>query len=58
MWGCKRHWMRLPKAIRDAIWAAYRPGQEIDKQPSADYMAAAEWAENYAEHYNTVYGLT
>ncbi|MGH8572085.1 MAG: hypothetical protein ACREX8_05860, partial [Gammaproteobacteria bacterium] len=34
MWGCREHWFRLPKLLRDEIWATYRPGQEIDKEPS------------------------
>lgn len=41
MWGCYTHWLRLPKVLRDKIWAAYRPRQEIDKNPSAEYIAAA-----------------
>lgn len=36
---CRLHWYRLRKAMRDAIWREYRPGQEIDKSPSARYMA-------------------
>lgn len=36
---CPPHWFSLPKALRDAIWREYRPGQERDKQPSARYMA-------------------
>lgn len=47
MWGCKRHWFALPAAIRARIWKAYRPGQEVTKDPSAEYIAAAiaarEW---------------
>lgn len=49
MWGCKPHWFALPKALRDDIWRTYRPGQEISKTPSAEYLAAAravrEWIE-------------
>lgn len=47
LWGCKAHWFRLPKRYRDAIWATYRPGQEIDKCPSQAYIDVAievqEW---------------
>jgi hypothetical protein len=47
MWGCKTHWFRLPKRLRDLIWATYRPGQEIRKTPSTAYIKAAtevqEW---------------
>ncbi len=42
MWGCKYHWFRLPKYLRDKIWATYVPGQEITKTPSEDYLSAAE----------------
>lgn len=42
MWGCKPHWMKLPKALRDRVWAAYRPGQETDMEPSAEYLAVAD----------------
>jgi len=41
MWGCKAHWFRLPKPLRDRIWATYVPGQEITKTPSAAYLQAA-----------------
>ena len=41
MWGCREHWFRLPRHLRDRIWSAYRPGQETDKKPSAEYMQAA-----------------
>ncbi len=47
MWGCGHHWFRLPKALRDEIWRTFRPGQETDWTPSAEYIAAAtkvqEW---------------
>jgi hypothetical protein len=39
MWGCKEHWFKLPKPLRDAVWANYRPGQEITKTPSLRYLA-------------------
>jgi hypothetical protein len=41
LWGCKTHWFRLPKHLRDEIWRTYRPGQEITKTPSVEYLAAA-----------------
>lgn len=41
LWGCKQHWFRLPKRLRDRIWATYRPGQEITKDPSPEYWEAA-----------------
>jgi hypothetical protein len=42
MWGCSQHWFKLPKALRERIWRAYRPGQEDDLRPSESYMEAAE----------------
>lgn len=41
-WGCARCWFKLPKVLRDKIWAAYRPGQEQDKRPSQRYLEVAE----------------
>lgn len=42
MWGCKQHWFKLPRYLRDEIWNTYRPGQEIDMRPSNEYLAAAD----------------
>lgn len=44
VWGCRPHWFRLPKPIRNRIWATYRAGQEITKTPSREYVAAAQAA--------------
>jgi hypothetical protein len=44
MFMCRRHWFALPKAMRDAIWAAYVPGQERRKDPSPEYLDAAHEA--------------
>lgn len=41
MWGCKTHWFSLPKHLRDQVWRTYRVGQELDKRPSAEYVAVA-----------------
>lgn len=42
MWGCKTHWFKLPKTLRDEVWRTYRAGQEQDLRPSADYLAVAK----------------
>lgn len=42
MWGCKLHWFKLPKHLRDKIWKTFRPGQEKDWTPSAAYLEAAK----------------
>lgn len=47
MWGCKHHWFKLPKHIRDAIWAAYRAGQEDTLTPSSAYIKAARAAQDW-----------
>jgi len=52
MWGCKKHWFRLPKVYRDAIWRTYRPGQEKDKNPSAEYMRVVEQVYAWCHGFN------
>lgn len=47
MWGCREHWFALPKALRDEIWRTYRPGQEITKTPSQDYLMAARAVQDW-----------
>lgn len=41
----------LPAPVRAAIWRAYRPGQEITKDPSPAYLAAARAAIDYYNDY-------
>ena len=41
LWGCKKHWFKLPKRLRAKVWATYKPGQEITKTPSSAYMKVA-----------------
>ena len=38
---CANHWRMVPKAVQDLIWKHYRPGQELDKRPTIDYIATA-----------------
>lgn len=35
---CLRHWKMVPKALQLRVWKYYRPGQEIDKRPSPEYL--------------------
>ena len=53
LWGCAPHWYQLPMRLREALWRAYRPGQEIDKRPSPQYIIAAtdiqEWIKANAD---------
>lgn len=47
LWGCAKCWFKLPVYIRNKIWAAYRPGQEIDMRPSKQYLEAAQEAQKW-----------
>lgn len=38
MWGCNKHWFKLPVDLRNKIWKTYVPGQEITLTPSAEYL--------------------
>lgn len=38
MFMCYLHWRKVPKKDRDLVWALYYPGQEITKDPSAQYV--------------------
>lgn len=53
LWGCRSHWYKLPKYLRDLIWQTYVPGQEVSKTPSQAYLDAAhavqEWIETYGK---------
>ena len=40
-WGCRQHWYKLPMRLRNKIWRAFRPGQEVSKIPSAEYQEVA-----------------
>ncbi len=41
LWGCREHWRSLPLNLRMFILRAYRPGQEVTKDPSPEYIEAA-----------------
>lgn len=47
MWGCLKHWRMLPKRLRDAIWNAFRPGQEKNVTPSREYVKVAREVQNW-----------
>lgn len=38
---CSRHWRMVPPEYQKVIWHYYRAGQEVDKQPSIEYLAVA-----------------
>lgn len=41
---CVKHWRMVPRLVQQQVWATYRAGQEVDKRPSRDYLAAADAA--------------
>lgn len=41
---CPAHWGKLEKRAQAVIWGLYRPGQELDKQPSLQYVLAQRTA--------------
>jgi len=38
---CGRHWRMVPKPLQRAVWRKYRPGQEVDKTPTREYLDTA-----------------
>lgn len=44
MFMCARHWRMLPREAQDDIWNNYVPGQERRKDPTNEYMKAAQRA--------------
>lgn len=51
MWGCKKHWYRLPHKLRMLVWSAYKPGQEERLDPSPRYIRVANKVQAWiAEH--------
>lgn len=49
MWGCKPHWFKLPKRLRDLIWDTYEVGQEVTMTPSDAYLAAVHEVQEWIE---------
>lgn len=41
---CKKHWAMVPKPVQKEVWKWYRPGQEIDKNPSKYYLEMMQQA--------------
>ena len=41
---CAKHWRQVPRTIQRAIWRHYRPGQEVDKAPTSEYVAVMKQA--------------
>ena len=45
--GLQAALFKLPKHLRDRIWEAYEPGQEIDMSPSREYLDVAREVETW-----------
>lgn len=41
---CPQHWAKVSKLIRALVWRHYRPGQEVDKKPSPQYLVVQRMA--------------
>lgn len=41
---CGKHWRMVPPEIQRQVWATYRSGQEVDKNPSFEYIQAQKRA--------------
>jgi hypothetical protein len=50
MFMCQPHWFMVPPSLREALKGSYRPGQESDKQPAAEYLAIARAAIDAVAH--------
>jgi hypothetical protein len=35
---CLKHWRMVPGDLQRLVWRHYRPGQEIDKKPTREYL--------------------
>jgi hypothetical protein len=51
VWGCMKHWKMLPLFLRNKIWATFRPGQEITKTPSPEYVRTAREVQDWIAAY-------
>lgn len=56
MWGCKPHWFALPKRLRERIWQTYRRGQEVTKDPSPEYIKAAQDVQHWIREFRASMG--
>ena len=48
-WGCRNCWYKLPKYLRDKIWATYEVGQEATKTPSREYVKVAREVQDWID---------
>lgn len=46
---CLRHWRMVPKSLQRRVWDTYVVGQEVRKDPTPEYLSAAQAAINHVE---------
>lgn len=50
MFMCRKHWFMLPADMRSQVWHCYREGQEVEGNPSREYVEIAKacvvWIKN------------
>lgn len=51
LWGCTKHFLLLPKPIRDELQRTYSPEDEEKHRPSPEYLKALAAAQNWMRHY-------
>lgn len=56
-WGCTYHWFRLPKSLRDALWMAYKVGQEETGDVSKAYLEAADAIQKWIADFKSKFPL-
>lgn len=44
---CATHWRMVPMVLRKNVWRTYVEGQEIRKDPTPEYLEAAQAAIDY-----------
>lgn len=45
MFMCLKHWRMIPKELQALVWKHYRTGQEIDKNPTSQYLEVTDQIE-------------
>lgn len=46
---CYKHWSLVPADLRRLVWRHYRKGQEVDKNPSQEYLEVTKKAQDAVE---------
>lgn len=41
---CSKHWRMVPRHLQNEVWRTCKVGQEVTKNPSAEYVIAQQAA--------------